>query len=192
MGKFICLYGINNLGKSTQANLLVARLREAGHRAEYLKYPIYDLEPTGPLLYKILRDKNVKLENPTAKQLIYTANRVQYADELEKLLQENDFVIAEDYVGTGLAWGTAEGADLDYLEQVNANLRKADLEILIDGERFTEAVEKGHVHETNSDLTNRCRQVHLDLAKKYGWPIVNANQSIDKVYEEIFSHIKKL
>lgn len=192
MGKFVCLYGINNLGKSTQANLLVARLREAGKKAVYLKYPIYNLEPTGPLIYKILRDPNVSVENPTAKQLIYTANRVQYADELEKLLSENDYVISEDYVGTGLAWGTAEGADLEYLEKINSILRKADLEILVDGERFTEAVEKGHIHETNDDLTDECRQVHLDLAQKYGWPVVNANRSIDEVYADIFSYIKKL
>jgi len=191
MGKFICLYGINNLGKSTQANLLVAHLRERGLKAEYLKYPIYTLEPTGPLLYKILRDKNVKIGDPTAKQLIYTANRFQFAGKLDELLSKNDFVIAEDYIGTGLAWGAAEGVDLGYLEQINSILRKPDLEILVDGERFTEAVESGHIHETNSDLTEKCRQIHLDLAQKYGWPIVNANQSIDAVYAEIFSHIKK-
>ncbi len=192
MGKFICLYGINNLGKSTQANLIVARLREQGKKAVYLKYPIYNLEPTGPLLYKILRDENVKLENATAKQLIYTANRVQFAEELEKMINENNYVVAEDYVGTGLAWGVAEGADLDYLEKVNGVLRKPDLEILIDGERFTEAVEKGHIHETNNELTENCRQAHLKLAEKYGWPVVNANQPIDSVYKEIFSHINKL
>ena len=40
-GKFIVLYGINNLGKTTQAKFLVEKLQSQGLRAEYVKYPIY-------------------------------------------------------------------------------------------------------------------------------------------------------
>lgn len=192
MGKFICLYGINNLGKSTQANILVAKLRERGLKAEYLKYPIYDLEPTGPLLYKILRDPQVQLANPIAKQLIYVANRFHFQDELKTKLQENDVVVAEDYIGTGVAWGVVEGVEEEYLEKINAPLVKPDLEILMDGERFTEAVEKGHIHEGNDDLTEKCRKVHLALAQKYGWETVNANASIDVVQSNIMSKVSKV
>ena len=42
-GKFIVIYGVNNLGKTTQANMLVQKLKASGLKAEYLKYPIYDL-----------------------------------------------------------------------------------------------------------------------------------------------------
>lgn len=195
MGKFICLYGINNLGKSTQANLLVAKLREMGKKAEYLKYPIYDLEPTGPMLNKILRDKETieKFKvSPITKQLIFTANRFQFEPELEKLLNDNDFVIAEDYIGTGIAWGITEGVAKDYLEKMNKPLTQPDLEILVDGERFTEAVEKGHVHENDNDLTDKARKAHLDLADKYGWKIVNANQSVDRVMEDIWEFVGEL
>ena len=40
-GKFIVLYGINNLGKTTQAKMLVDKLKLHGLEAEYLKYPVY-------------------------------------------------------------------------------------------------------------------------------------------------------
>ncbi len=52
----ITLYGVNNIGKSTQARFLVERLQAEGHRVEYLKYPIYDLEPTGILGNQGIRD----------------------------------------------------------------------------------------------------------------------------------------
>ena len=40
-GKFIVLYGNNNVGKSTQAKLLVEKLKEKGENVRYFKYPIY-------------------------------------------------------------------------------------------------------------------------------------------------------
>jgi len=48
-GKFIVLYGINNLGKTTQTRILVDKLKLHGLKAEYLKYPVYDLAPSGPI-----------------------------------------------------------------------------------------------------------------------------------------------
>jgi thymidylate kinase len=42
-GKFIVLYGINNLGKTTQAKLLVEKFQKEGLKAEYMKYAVYSL-----------------------------------------------------------------------------------------------------------------------------------------------------
>ena len=39
-GKFIVLYGINNLGKTTQTRLLTEKLNNSGVKNEYLKYPL--------------------------------------------------------------------------------------------------------------------------------------------------------
>jgi hypothetical protein len=38
-------------------------------------------------------------------QLWFVLNRYQYEPELKKLLNDGYIVIAEDYVGTGIAWG---------------------------------------------------------------------------------------
>ena len=52
---FITLYGINNIGKSTQALRLVERLKAEGFDAVYVKFPVYDVEPTGVYLNQFLR-----------------------------------------------------------------------------------------------------------------------------------------
>jgi len=52
-GLFVVLHGINNLGKTTQAKLLVEKLQSEGHKAEYMKYPVYDLDPSGKILNNI-------------------------------------------------------------------------------------------------------------------------------------------
>ena len=78
------------------------------------------------------------------------------------------------------------GADRILLDLANIGLIKPDLEILLDGARFTEAKEIGHTHEDNSSHMDDARQAHLNLADEFGWYIVNANQTKEEVHEEIW------
>lgn len=189
-GLFIVIYGINNLGKSTQAQLLVESMAKAGLMAQYLKYPIYDLKPTGPQINEVLRGKNGQQISEEELQGLYTKNRLDYQPQLIKLISEGINVVAEDYIGTGLAWGAAKGADLEKLIESNKNLLKPDIEILLDGERFIEAKEAGHLHESNDALVDKCRAKHLELAARFNWAIVDANQSIKEVQKDIMKVIE--
>lgn len=187
IGKFIVIYGPNNIGKSTQVKLLADSLKKQGKKVKVIKYPIYDLEPTGPLANKILR-QNYKLPELDA-QRIFAQNRRDYEPILTKTLQEGTWVIAEDYKGTGIAWGMVRGVPIEDLEKINSGLLNEDIAISLDGERFLEAVEKNHINE-DSDLWSVGRKVHLQLAKRYAWTIVNANQSIELVNRSILEAVK--
>ncbi len=233
-GKFLALYGINNIGKSTQTNLLVQRLLVAGVRVEYVKYPIYDLDPTGKMLNEILRGKKqsgvqtlmnffpgTKVKRPGTTrhtagqsaifqthtivkkelrqrvseeelQMWYSLNRYQYDPILQKKLAQGISIVAEDYIGTGLAWGSAKGADLAWLESVNKYLNRPDLEILMDGERFLSGKEKVHLHESSDRLIGKAQKQFRQLAKKYDWQVVNANQPIQPIAEAIWQLVAPL
>lgn len=188
-GKLVAIYGINNIGKTTQVKLLKEKLEELGNKVATVKYPIYDLEPTGPQINAYLRQGNTLGLSPEEIQLAYANNRKDSTEKLQKLLLENNFVILEDYTGTGISWGMGRGVNKDYLIEINKNLLKEDLAILMDGERFLEAQEKNHMHENNHELTNKVRQAHLELAKQFGWKIVNANQTIEEVNKNILENI---
>lgn len=190
-GFFIVIYGINNLGKSTQAQALAESLNQAGLKARYLKYPIYDLKPTGPQINAILRNTNRQPIAEEEFQALYAKNRFDFQPQLCKMLTEGVTVVAEDYIGTGLAWGWTKGADLETLIEMNRGLIKPDVEILLDGERFLEAKEANHRHESNEELTEQCRNHHLLLAARFGWEIVDANQSIEKVQQDILAAIER-
>lgn len=187
MGRLIVIYGSNNLGKSKQLDLLEQRYGENGLPYTRIKYPIYD-SPTGKIINKILRpDKNVnKLEmSEDDFQALYAENRRQYEPTLKTLLERGD-VIAEDYVGTGLAWGITKGVNRSYLDEVNSGLMKPDIEIMLDGYRFGGGIERRHRHEdVNSEVWERSREVHLGLAQEFGWRVVNANESAEKVHANI-------
>ena len=191
-GKFIVLYGINNLGKSTQAKLLVERIKRIGQEAEYLKYPIYDLKPSGPMINSYLRQNNPHHLNPREAQILYAENRYQFEPLLKAKLEAGINIVAEDYTGTGIAWGLGNGVGEDFLKEINAELLQEDLAFLFDGERFLEAREKNHVHETNDDLTNRTRWAHLKLREEYNWIKIEANLSISQIHEQIWQEVNKL
>lgn len=204
-GKFIAIYGINNIGKTTQSKRLVERLEKEGHKAKYLKYPIYDLEPTGPFLNETLRGgadgadavgvasgaSGQKISEDEL-QLWFVLNRYQFEPELKRLLAEGYIVIAEDYTGTGIAWGTAKGLDQKWLEEANKYLLKEDFAILMQGKRDVSAKEKNHLHEQNEELVAKCTEVLNGLADKYGWRRVEVQENWDETTELLWDQVKKV
>jgi len=188
-GKFIVLYGINNLGKTTQAKLLVDWLNKNGISAVYQKYPVYDLAPTGPRINSYLRDGNPERLTPLEFQQLQVDNRHDFEPILQKYLDNGIWVIGEDYVGTGIAWGVGAGIDQALLEEMNSHLLKEDFAFLFDGERFKSGIEEGHTHEQNTELTEKVRNVHKNLAQKLGWFPINAEESIEEIHQKILNTI---
>lgn len=176
----ITLYGINNIGKTTQAHRLVERLKSAGYDAVYVKFPVYDLEPTGIFLNGFLRSGEAQSISEEELQTWFTLNRYQFEPTLKKWLAEGKIVVAEDYTGTGIAWGSIKGADTEWLEQLNRHLVKEDLAVMLDGERHLSAKETGHLHEDNDVFMKRARAVHQALAERYNWVVVPVQETKDE------------
>lgn len=190
-GKFIVFYGINNLGKTTQAKMLVDYLNKKDIKAEYLKYAVYDLEPAGPLINGYLRGGNPYNFTPRELQLLHYIDRITFEPVLKEKLNKGINIIAEDYFGTAVAWGAGAGVDQKLLEYLYSFVYKEDLTILFDGERFTSSIEKNHKHETDLKLTERVRKIHLNLAEKYNWTKIDANRAIDEIHNDILKVINE-
>jgi thymidylate kinase len=190
-GQFIVLYGINNLGKTTQAKTLVEDIIiKMGKEAEYLKYAIYNLEPSGPLINSYLRQGNP--QNFTARefQLLQVLNRTQYEPKLKEKIAKGTWVIAEDYVGTGIAWGMVAGIDKNLLYQLNAHLLKENLGILFIGEPFAESSDKNNAHEASFATLAKVNEAFKEIARDFGWFVINANRPKEEVQKEIMDIIK--
>ena len=191
-GKLIVLFGINNLGKTTQAKLLVENLIiKFGKNAEYLKYAVYNLEPSGPLINSYLRQGNPYQFSAREFQLLQVLNRTQYQPKLEEKLSKGTWIVAEDYEGTGIAWGMVAGVDKELLYKLNSHLLKEDLGILFQGEPFPESLDKNNVHEVNLATLEKANQAFAEIARDFGWQIVKANAPIEEVQAQILDIIKR-
>ena len=189
-GKFIALYGINNIGKSTQAKILIDNLKKHGHDAIYVKFPVYTIEPTGVFINNVLRNSdNKQFIGEDELQMWYTLNRYQFEPQLKEMLAEGKIVVAEDYVGTGLAWGSAKGANLDWLMEMNKYLLKEDLAIYLKGKRNIQAKESNHIHESNDELIETTQFIYDNLALKFNWTKVQVKSSIGETADELWAKV---
>lgn len=194
-GQFLVLYGANNLGKSEQIKRLVVKLRQ-NEKIQLLsiKYPVYQLSPTGPKINQILRRPET-LEEPVSAyelQSIFAQNRRDFQNILIQILNAGIYVIAEDYKGTSIAWGMTENEKQKNMEQINSDLIDPDLAIMLDGERFTTKIEKNHRYEDNGyKKWAKNRKIHQKLAKEYNWHVVKANQTPVKVHKNIWKIVEQ-
>lgn len=191
-GALITLYGINNIGKTTQSQLLVKRLQDEGIDAVFVKFPIYDIEPTGSFLNAVLRESHGQIQRIPEEelQMWFTLNRYQFEPTLKSWLDAGKIVIAEDYIGTGIGWGTTKGGDRVWLENLNKHLMKEDLAILLEGARAMRAKEEGHIHESNDELVERAREVFAQLAESYGWSRIQMDSAKEVSAERIYTVVK--
>ena len=188
---FIVLYGINNIGKTTQAKLLSAKLKSVGIKNEYIKYPLYDLAPTGAILNNYLRQGNKYNLSAQENQIINALNKTQFEPKLKEKLDSGITIIAEDYIGTSLAWGGASSVPQELLKKINSHLVKEDLSILFNGNRFKKTIEKNNKHENDEELINKVKDNFLYLAQENKWEVIDANESIDKIHDMIYQKVKK-
>ena len=193
---FVSIYGVNNLGKTTQVKLLKKRLEQENLKVSLLKFPLCDLPPTGPRINAYLRKGNPEKLSALKFQTLCAQNRKDFDKTLRNIIFENDIVIAEDYIGAGIAWGMSAGIPKKELVKLNEGLVMEDLSILLDGKRFKQSIELNHKYEQDNDLVEKVRKHYLELAFHYGWQviyswkIVDANGSLKAIHEKIWSIVK--
>ena len=101
-GIFITFEGIDGVGKTTQAELLTARLRAEGFEV------LSTSEPTWIFKEKF-DDEMIHGDAATARTLLYFADRAQHTEtEIKPALLEGKIVICDRWNDSGIAYGAVE------------------------------------------------------------------------------------
>ena len=102
-GIFIVLEGTDGSGKTTQFNLLKARLQAVGHDVEVFDFPRYE-EPSSNFVKQYLNGKYGPAKNisPYTASLFYALDRYEAAPAIKKALNDGKIVMSNRYAGSNM------------------------------------------------------------------------------------------
>lgn len=199
-GLFITFEGADGCGKTTQIELL----------KEYLDKKnianILTREPGGSDLGVHLRKILLHYENPvsnTAETFLYLADRAQHIEyKIKPALEEGKIVLCDRHTDSTLAYqGYGREQNLDEIKHLNKIATQGlvpDLTIVFDVE--TEVAqkrlqgEKDRLEAEGIEFHRKLRKGYLDIAENEPErvKIVNANQSIERVFQDTIKVVEEI
>lgn len=190
----IVVEGFDQAGKKTQSKLLAKFLKTKNRKSKIFSFPDY----TTPIGKEIRRYLDGKRSFP--HQVIHcllAANRWEKAKEIQDALSENYVVIMNRYYQSNLVYGTVNGLDMNWLENLDNGLPKEDLVVLLDvnvTDSFSRKKERRDKFEENMEFAQKITETYRKLAKQFGWHIVNASRHKQAVHQDIkqivLKHVK--
>jgi dTMP kinase len=181
----IAFEGLDQSGKETQARLLVAALRAAGHRVETLSFPDYET-PIGREVGEALAGR--REYGADVMQLLYIANRFEKKPRLLEWLAAGAIVVCDRYMASSIAYGEAQGLDAAWLADAQRNLPQPDATVLLDIAPEIAAERKRanrDRYERDMALLARVRESYRRQAAESGWLLVDGDRPKDAVAAEI-------
>ncbi len=129
-GLFVLIEGLDGAGKSTQAQLLVDRLRGAGHDALYLK------EPTnGPWGQKIRRIATHGRDGVTREEELSWFINDREEDSKQNIIPAlitGKIVVMDRYIPSNMAYQGALGFDVKVIAEKNRHFPQPDIAFFLD------------------------------------------------------------
>jgi dTMP kinase len=195
-GCFVVLEGGDGSGKSTQVELLVARLREAGHEV------VATFEPgataTGAAIRALLLDGTAPVA-PEAEALLMAADRAQHvAEVVAPALARGAWVVSDRHLPSSLAYqGVARGLGVDAVEAVNrlaVDGVTPDLVVLLDvADDVATARRAGgagdRLEREAAAFHATVRAAYRDLAAARGWLVVDGSGARDEVAARVWAAV---
>ncbi|MBQ7453418.1 MAG: deoxynucleoside kinase [Clostridia bacterium] len=218
MAKFIVIEGTDGCGKQTQSAMLTERLRQQGKNVIVQSFPNYESLSSGPVKLYLgghLCEKATDFDAYEASAL-FMVDRLCTIRQLEKTLKEDDVVVFDRYVESNFIHNASKIDDeekrqefIDWEIQTEYGLLKLPkpnivfflnmpFEISIElahGRSELKVGEKQDIHEKDEEYLKHCSEVGMQIAKQYGWEIVDCAKdgkpkSIQDISDDIFSRVQ--
>jgi dTMP kinase len=192
-GKFITLEGMDGAGKSTHIPDIISQIEASGH------YVVSTREPGGTALGELLRE--IILHKPmhpeTETLLMFAARREHIENIINPALLHGACVISDRFTDATYAYQCgAKGVSAEKIKQLEAWAQgdlQPDLTLLFDlpvelsMKRLQLARKPDKFESEDEEFFAKLRLAYLTRAKEnpLRFRIINANQSLEKVKEEV-------
>ena len=179
-GFFICVEGLDGCGKTTQAKLLVHRLK-SGYNA------VYTAEPTQGSVGRFIKEYCLDVKqrgSSVVEALLFAADRSEHVEkEILPPLNAGKLVISDRYLYSSLAYQGAAGVDLDWIRQINKHAIKPSLAVFIDvqPETVVQRLKPNRSVMENLETQRRVREVYLRFVENGELTPIDGNSSKERV-----------
>ncbi|KAG0306499.1 hypothetical protein BGZ98_002275, partial [Dissophora globulifera] len=170
--------------------MLVAALREKGHKVELCKFP--DRTTTiGQMIHAYLT--NAKDLDDRAIHLLFSANRWEAMQSMKHKLRAGTHLIVDRYAYSGVAFSSAKGLDLEWCKNPDRGLVRPDLTFFLDLPTADAEKRGGYGEERyeKRDFQEKVRNIFLQLKSKE-WVMIDARKSIQAMHYEIVRDVENM
>lgn len=184
-GHLIAFEGLDQSGKQTQAERLLAALRQSGRDVHFLSFPDYHTSIGAEIGRALQGDRDYAAD---VMQLLYVANRYEYRRALENWLETGGVVVCDRYVASSIAYGEAQGLHAQWLAAIQSYLPQPSLTLLLDipPEASLRRKEQDRDrYERDMQLLARVRESYLRQAAAPQWHRIDGTQDKDAVTREV-------
>lgn len=201
-GTYVVLDGPDGCGKSTQAALLVARLRNLGRAVLHLREP--GSTPVGELLRSLLLDNEVRLD-PISEALLFTAARAELVRQvIAPALDRNEVVVVERCFVSTIAYQCGvhpQGVDREFVLDITRRAHGStmpDAIFLLDVPAEVAAARRtgrrGDRFEERGILFHKAvRDAYLDYARTDGsCQVLDASHGAESVHQDLARRVERL
>jgi dTMP kinase len=188
-GVFICLEGLDGCGKTTQARLLVKRLRSCD--------AVYTAEPSRGRIGQFIKKHCLHIDKRSSgvvEALLFAADRFDHVENtVLPALKKGQIVVSDRYVYSSLAYQGATGLDLEWIEKINAHAVRPDMAIFIDvePERVVQRLKPKKSVMENLETQRKVRQVYMKYVKKGELVRIDGNKSKSQVAEDLAAVVRR-
>ncbi len=195
-GKLILFEGVEKAGKSTQIQILAARLREEGFNIVLTK------EPGGTEEGKKIRQELLYGNLAPKQELDYFLkdHEIHFQNKILPAIVSGDWVLCDRSSPSTVAYQHyGRGIDLTEIQLRDFRARQGkdfDLVVLLDmdpRESMSRIERETRFEKEDWDFHDRVRNGYLKQAKAQPekWLVLDASESVENVSEKIWQEIKK-
>jgi dTMP kinase len=195
-GRLIVFCGADGSGKTTQLNILRARLEGLGLRVITTRQPS-DWYRSDPFARVFLGNGGSR-EHARSLALFAAADRVRHCNEvIAPAMTGGAYVLCDRYVFSSLAYFQIRGVDQNFVARINAGIPEPDLSIYLraDSDLLYRRLRSRELDrlkfEERSVPVLETVQQSFDRLGRYLTPI-DGQRSIDEVTAEIWSHVRPM
>lgn len=183
-GILIVFEGLDHCGKTTQLSLLEEKFKNENIKFVTFKFPDRTT-PIGQMIDSYLKEKsNI---DDKAIHLLFSANRWELFEKIQKNLLEGATVLLDRYLYSGIAFSSAKGLNMEWCVSCDRGLILPDLVIFLSVPVDEIAKRKGFGEERYER-----KQFQQDVLRKFNklydpnyWAVVNGMRSKEAIHDDI-------